>query len=175
MAAVAATTLIWNVGDGHDTTDGGAGADTLELFCTVENETIFLIPFSGDALRVVVDGVNVDADNVETVIVHALGGFDRISFSQDLSATDVAQLTVNLEGTIGSGTGDGAADEVLVTLSGAIHITGAGTSIAVSSPSLSIAMSAVEAGDRLIVSGTQSQRHRSPRPASAFRSCDACT
>ena len=93
-----------------------------------------------------IGGVVMDVDGVETVNVAALGGGDTIT-ANDLSGTAVAQVNIDLANPPGTGTGDGAADTVVVngtddddaitvvgdasatdvggSLAAAVHITGA--------------------------------------------------
>src|SRR5260370_41478383 len=54
-----------------------------------------------------------DLDNVEQIQFNALGGADNITVN-DLAATDVKQVNIDLSATAGSGQGDGAADKVIV-------------------------------------------------------------
>jgi len=54
-----------------------------------------------------------DTNDVEQVNLVALGGADLITVN-DLSATDVTAVNIDLSGTPGSGVGDGAADTVTV-------------------------------------------------------------
>ena len=52
-----------------------------------------------------------DVNGVEQVNVVALGGADTLTVN-DLSGTNVAQVKLDLAGTLGGGTGDGQADTV---------------------------------------------------------------
>ena len=70
-----------------------------------------------------------DLDDVESIDLNALGGADTLTVN-DLSGTDVAEVNVDLAGTIGGTAGDGAADAVISNATNgddAINVTGAGT------------------------------------------------
>jgi hypothetical protein len=70
---------------------------------------------NGGRLRFTRDVANItlDADDVENVDVHALGGTDTITVDP-LAGTDVSRVDVDLASTIGGTAGDGAADAVVV-------------------------------------------------------------
>jgi hypothetical protein len=57
--------------------------------------------------------VTMDTAGVEQVDVNALGGADTVTVN-DLSGTDVRNVTVDLAATLGGATGDGQADRVVV-------------------------------------------------------------
>jgi Ca2+-binding RTX toxin-like protein len=140
-------TFVWNPGDGSDTVEGQGGSDTLQFNGANIAENIDLSA-NGARLRLSRDigSVVMDVDGVETVNVAALGGGDTITVN-DLSGTAVAQVNIDLANPPGTGTGDGAADTVVVngtndddaitvvgdasatdvggSLAAAVHITGA--------------------------------------------------
>jgi hypothetical protein len=57
--------------------------------------------------------ITMDLDDVENILTEALGGADR-AVVNDMSGTDLKNVEFDLEGTISSGLGDGAADAVTV-------------------------------------------------------------
>ena len=67
-----------------------------------------------------------DTAGVETVDFNALGGADLVTVN-DLSGTDVSNVNLDLAGTLGGATGDGAADRVVVNGTNGdntIHVNG---------------------------------------------------
>jgi Ca2+-binding RTX toxin-like protein len=108
-------TFVWNPGDGSDTIDGQGGHDTL-LFngaAVAENVTVSAGPHGHAIFSRDVGGVTMDLVRVEQIDFNAEGGADTVTVN-DLSHTDVTEVNVNLESAPGSGTGDGAADAVVV-------------------------------------------------------------
>jgi Ca2+-binding RTX toxin-like protein len=109
-------TFLWNPGDGNDTVEGQAGFDTLVFNGADVNESID-ISANGTRVRLFrgVDNVAMDLNGVERIDVHTLGGTDNIVIN-DLSGTDLLPggVLVDLAGTLGGTTGDGALDTVTV-------------------------------------------------------------
>ena len=60
-----------------------------------------------------VANITMDLDGIENIQVNALGGPDTITVN-DLTGTAAKQVNIDLSGTVGSGQGDGAADNVIV-------------------------------------------------------------
>src|SRR5215470_12067217 len=106
--------FIWNPGDGSDTVEGGAGADRLVFFGNNVNEN-FDVSANGARVRFVRDvgNVTMDLDDVETITLRPLGGTDNVTVN-DLSGTDLTRVSIDLEGTFGSGAADGQADTVTI-------------------------------------------------------------
>src|SRR5262249_25166932 len=88
--------------------------------------------------------------------VNALGGADTITVN-DLTGTDAKQVNIDLSGTVGSGQGDGAADNVIVNgTAGDDHITVAssGASAVVNGLPAKITIAGAEGGkDSLVIDG----------------------
>ncbi|BCH32022.1 hypothetical protein MesoLjLc_39520 [Mesorhizobium sp. L-8-10] len=149
-------TALWNPGDGSDTIDGGAGFDTLDFFASNASEIVALSSNAGHLrLSRDVGSVTLDVDAMEKVVFHAFGGTDSITVG-DLSGTDVTQVVINLEGVLGSGSGDAVADIVVFNgtdTSNSITISGVGGSIAIAGLPWTAAVSAADAFDRLVVNG----------------------
>lgn len=140
-------TFVWNPGEGSDIVEGQDGQDTLQ-FNGANIDEKFDLSANGTRLRLARDigGVVMDVDGVETVNIAALGGADTITVN-DLSRTAATQVNIDLANPANSGTGDGAADTIVVngtgdddaitvvgdagatdvggTLASAVHITGA--------------------------------------------------
>ena len=106
--------FIWDPGDGSDGVEGQAGHDTM-LFNGSGQAEIFDLSANGDRLRFFrnLGTIVMDVNEVEQVDLEALGGVDTVTVN-DLSATDVRKVNIDLEGTKGSATGDGAADRIII-------------------------------------------------------------
>jgi Ca2+-binding RTX toxin-like protein len=124
----------WDPGDGSDTVEGQDGTDTL-LFNGSGGAEIFEASANGGRVRFTrnLGNIVMDLDDVESIDLNALGNTDTIIIN-DLAGTDLAEVNVNLAGTIGGTAGDGQADVVIAngtTGSDIIDVFGAGTSVAV--------------------------------------------
>jgi Ca2+-binding RTX toxin-like protein len=147
----------WDPGDGSDVVEGQDGADTM-LFNGSGGAEIFQSTANGG--RVIftrnLGNIVMDTDGIETFTVNALGGVDTVILN-DTTGTDLQQVTVNLAGTIGGSTGDGAADVVIVNETNgidAIEVFGSGNDLGVSGGSAFIAINDAEgANDALVVNG----------------------
>jgi Ca2+-binding RTX toxin-like protein len=107
-------TFIWDPGDGSDTIEGQAGADTM-LFNGANGDEQVDLSANGNRLRFfrTQGNITMDTAGVERVDFNALGGVD-VTTINDLTATDVSRVNVELAGALGSATGDGKADRVIV-------------------------------------------------------------
>jgi Ca2+-binding RTX toxin-like protein len=128
-------TFVWDPGDGSDTVEGQLGADTMRFNGANIAERIGLSP-NGRRLRLFRDvgNVTMDTNGVEQVDVNALGGPDLVAVD-DLSGTDVNDVNVDLAGTLGGATGDGEADQVVVSATNgddAIDVRGDASEVKVS-------------------------------------------
>jgi Ca2+-binding RTX toxin-like protein len=105
-------TFVWNPGEGSDIVQGQDGQDAMIFNGADLNENIN-ISATGDHVRFTRDlgNVTMDLDEVERVDFNALGGADTITVN-DLSATDLTELNLNLAGT--NGGGDNQADTVII-------------------------------------------------------------
>ena len=100
----------WDPGDGNDTVEGQAEADTMLFFGSNAAENIDVVANGGRVLFLRnVGAVTMDLDDVESIDFRALGGADNIVVG-DLSGTDMTQAGLDLRGPTGGG--DGAADTV---------------------------------------------------------------
>jgi Ca2+-binding RTX toxin-like protein len=107
-------TFVWDNGDGSDTVEGQNGADTM-LFNGADGDEQIDLSANGNRLRFfrVQGTITMDTAGVERVDVNALGGADLVTVN-DLTATDVNDVNVDLAGTLGGITGDGQRDRVVV-------------------------------------------------------------
>ena len=104
--------FVWNPGDGNDVIEGGDGNDTLVFNGSNANEKVDLSA-NGSRLRFFRDVANItmDCNGIENVRFAALGGTDLVTVN-DLTGTQVTNVVVDLASS--TGTGDGAADSVIV-------------------------------------------------------------
>ena len=109
-----ADTFVWDPGDGSDVVEGQEGADTM-LFNGAPIAEQFDLSANGRRLRFFRDigAITMDTRGVERVDVPALGGADTVTIN-DLTATDVNAVNVDLAGALGGASGDGQPDRVVV-------------------------------------------------------------
>jgi Ca2+-binding RTX toxin-like protein len=109
-----ADTYVWDPGDGSDVVEGGDGTDTIVFRTNAANEVIDL-GASGGRLRLTRDVASIvlDADGIERINVHTLGGADSVVVN-DLAGTSVARVNVDLSAVLGGATGDTLVDTVTV-------------------------------------------------------------
>lgn len=107
-------TFVWDPGDGSDSIEGQDGYDTMLFNGAAAAEHVDLSA-NGNRLRFFRDvaSITMDTAGVEQVDFNALGGADVVTV-HDLSGTDVQNVNVDESSPAGSGTGDGAADQVIV-------------------------------------------------------------
>jgi Ca2+-binding RTX toxin-like protein len=107
-------TFNWDPGDGSDVVEGDAGIDTMRFNGSNAGEKVDM---SANGSRLLftrdVAAVTMDVNAVESVVFNALGSADTVTIN-DLTGTGVTNATVDLSSTSGPGTGDGAADQVIV-------------------------------------------------------------
>ena len=106
--------FTWDPGDGSDKVEGEAGSDTMVFNGAAAAEN-FDFSASGNRLRLfrTQGAITMDTAGVERVDLRALGGIDN-SVVNDLSATDVKNIELDLETAIGGGAGDGAVDTTTI-------------------------------------------------------------
>jgi Ca2+-binding RTX toxin-like protein len=145
-------TFVWDPGDGSDKIEGGDGADTMVFNGANAAEKVELSA-NGDRLKFTRDvaTITMDTNDVETVDFNALGGIDLVTV-HDLTGTDVTSVNIDLAGTLGGATGDGAADHVVVDGTNgddAIDVGGDATAVKVSGPAATTDILHAEPADRL--------------------------
>ena len=148
--------FIWNPGDGGDTVEGQAGFDSLVFNGANVNERISI---SANGSRVLftrdIGNVTMDLNGIESIQFNALGGSDAIVVG-DLSGTGVAQIAIDLAGTPGGTTGDGALDTVVVNGTAQndhITVTVANGTVTVDGLPAVVTVSHADATDALIIDG----------------------
>ena len=125
-------TFEWDPGDGSDTIEGQGGHDTLQFNGSNAAEKIDLSA-NGSRLRLFRDvaAITMDAAGIETVNLRLLGSADTLTVN-DLTGTDVTSVGADLAGF--DGTGDGAADSVIVNGTNGpdrVHATSFGSQVSV--------------------------------------------
>jgi Ca2+-binding RTX toxin-like protein len=150
-------TFIWNPGDGSDVVEGHAGTDTL-VFNGANIAEIMDISANGSQARLSRDvgNITMDLNGVENIQVSALGDPDTITVN-DLTGTDLKQVSLDLSGTVGSGQGDGAADNVIVNGTAGddtVTVATSGTGVVVNGLAAKVTLAGTEdALDSLTVNG----------------------
>jgi Ca2+-binding RTX toxin-like protein len=107
-------TFEWDPGDGSDTVEGQGGQDTM-LFNGANVDEKIDISANGNRVRFTRDIANItmDLNGVERIDFNAFSGADKITVN-DLTATDLTALNIDLSSAVGIGIGDGASDSVVV-------------------------------------------------------------
>ena len=142
-------TFTWNPGDGSDIVEGQDGTDMLVFNGSNAPENID-ISANGQRVRLFRDvgNVTMDLDGVENIKVNTLGSPDTVTVN-DLTGTDATQVNIDLSSPIGSGQGDGAADNVVVngTAGGdSVTVAGGAGSVAVNGLAAKVAIAGTEGG-----------------------------
>lgn len=148
--------FVWDPGDGSDVVEGQAGLDTIRFNASAAGEKIDL-QANGGRLMLTRDigNITMDANDVERVDIQALAGADVITL-HDLSATDVTTVNVSLAASLAGGAGDQQADTVRLEATNGndvVQFFGAGTSMAALGLSALVNVTAMEAGDTMLVRG----------------------
>jgi Ca2+-binding RTX toxin-like protein len=146
----------WDPGDGSDIVEGGDGSDTMLFNGSAGNEK-FVASANGQRVLFTRDlgTIVMDLNDVEHITVNALGGTDATTVN-DLSGTDVTEVAINLAGTLGGATGDGAVDQTTVKGTGgndSVQVVGAGGSLSVVGLAALVNVTGSEATDILVVEG----------------------
>ena len=110
-------TFQWDPGDGSDKVEGQEGSDKMIFVGSNAPAENIDISASGDRVIFFRDAGNItmDLSGVEEIDFNALGGADSITIN-DLSATDLSVVNLNLGDAIGAG--DGQADAVIINGTG---------------------------------------------------------
>jgi Ca2+-binding RTX toxin-like protein len=155
-------TFRWDPGDGNDVVNGQDGVDTLAFNGSGANENID-ISANGMRLRFTRDvaAIVIDAGTLERVSFEAFGGTDNVVIN-NLRQTPVTQVTVDLEGAPGSGSGDGQADGIVFGgTSGADTIAAGASGAAMVATGLEYSVRVLRgepANDRLAYNGPAADR-----------------
>ena len=148
-------TFQWDPGDGNDVIEGQDGRDTM-LFNGANISELMDVSANGGRVRFTrnVANITMDLNDVEAITANTLGGADTVNVN-DLSGTDVTQVTTDLSA--GGGGGDAAADNVLVNGTNGddvASVTAAGANASVSGLAARVSLAGAEAAnDRLTVNG----------------------
>jgi ABC-type transporter Mla MlaB component len=147
-------TFVWDPGDGSDTIEGEAGADTMRFNGANVAEQVDLSA-NGNRLRFfrVQANITMDTAGVERVDFNALGGVDQVTVN-DLTGTDVGTVNVDLASALGGAQGDSAADRILVNgtkLDDQIRIGQDASGVLVSGLRAAVSVRHAEPSDALVV------------------------
>lgn len=146
--------FVWNPGDDNDTLEGQAGFDEMLFNGANVAETIDIFANGGRALMFRnIANVLMDTNDVEKITFNALGGADSITV-QDLSGTDVTEVSISLAGA--GGGDDGQPDTVTVQGTNGddiILVVGDGTGVRVFGLAAEVQVFNFGAGDRLVING----------------------
>lgn len=147
-------TFVWAPGDGSDTVEGGLGTDDLSFLGAGAAETIDVLANFGRATFFRdVASINMDLNDVERIQFNALGGADTVRV-HDLTGTEVTRVGIDLAGTVGGTTGDGAVDAVTVEGTAGvdlISLSSSGAAIGVGGLQAAVSIQHSEATDLLTV------------------------
>jgi len=146
----------WDPGDGNDTVEGQDGTDTM-LFNGSNIGEDFEVSANGSRASFTrnIANINMDLNDVERIDLRALGGADNVVIN-DLSATDVEEVAVDLSGTAGGTTGDAQLDTVTAnatSTSDAIVVSSAGGTVSVNGMAAITTIGNADATDVLHVNG----------------------
>ncbi len=144
----------WDPGDGSDTVEGGADSDGMIFNGNGANE-MFTFSANGGRTQLQRDVglVTMDVNDVEQFIVNAGAGTDAVTVN-DLTGTDVTQVSVNLAGTVGGASADGVVDAIILNGSGGantIILTSGTRSITATGLALTLSLTQLDATDTLAV------------------------
>ncbi|WP_342240228.1 calcium-binding protein [Inquilinus sp. OTU3971] len=148
--------FFWAPGEGSDTVEGGFGTDTMSFLGAGAAETVDILANFGRATFFRdIASINMDLNDVERIEFDALGGADKVRI-HDLTGTEVNRVDIDLAGTVGGTTGDGAIDAVTVEgTAGANGITlwNSGSTVGVDGLQERVSIQHLEAADQLTVDG----------------------
>jgi Ca2+-binding RTX toxin-like protein len=145
----------WDPGDGSDVIEGQDGFDTM-LFNGSNGAEIMTASANGGRVLFTrnLGNIVMDLNDVERLEINALGSTDTVTVN-DLTGTDVTGVDINLSGTIGGTSGDGAADVVIVNGTNAndtIDVFGAGSTASVAGLAALVTVTGTEgANDSLVI------------------------
>jgi Ca2+-binding RTX toxin-like protein len=148
-------TFQWDPGDGSDVVEGQDGADTMAFNGNNANEKMEASA-NGSRVRFTRDVGNIlmDLNDVESIVVAALGGADTL-IVDDLSGTDIVDVNADLAAT--GGGDDGQPDNVVVNATSGDDVASVGgdsSEVRVSGLSAQVSVARGVAGsDRLTVNG----------------------
>jgi Ca2+-binding RTX toxin-like protein len=150
-------TFQWDPGDGSDTVEGGDGNDTMQ-FNGANIAEQMEASANGPRVRFTRDIGNVTMDfaGIETFNVTTRGGADNLVID-DLTGTDLTTVNADLASVPGTGTDDGAADNVTVNGSADNDVTviaGSGPNAQIAELALTVNVAGAGAGqDRITATG----------------------
>lgn len=144
----------WDPGEGSDVVEGQDGADAM-IFNGAGGDEIFDVSANGQRVRFFrsVGNITMDLDGVEQIDLAALAGVDDL-LVHDMTGTNLTTLDADLEGTVGSATGDGAVDTITVEGTvgdDSIAVSGASGAVTVAGLVATVNLAAAEPSDALVI------------------------
>jgi hypothetical protein len=148
--------FTWDPGDGSDVVEGQAGTDAM-TFNGSNAAEIFDVSANGNRVRFFrnVAAVTMDLDDVERIDTLALGGADTVAV-HDLTSTDLRDVRTDLAGVLGSTTGDGQIDRMIVDATNGndtMRVAGGGGTVDLTGLAATVGLAHAEADDALTVNG----------------------
>jgi len=157
-------TFVWDPGDGSDSVEGEAGADTMRFNGANVAERVSLLADGNRLTFLRAPGnITMDTAGVERVDFNALGGADVVNVG-DLTGTDVGNVNVDLAAALGGSNGDGQSDHVTVDGTkgdDSVHVIRDAAGVTVPGLSSVVAIRNPEPGDALAVDGLDGSDHLS--------------
>jgi Ca2+-binding RTX toxin-like protein len=146
----------WDPGDGSDTIEGQDGNDKL-LFNGSAGSEIFDVAANGSRVRFTrnLGNIVMDLNGVEQLELNMLGGIDFFTVN-DLTGTDLTNISTDLAGTLGGSSGDAAVDNVIINGTAAddiITVTSPGGALLITGLAASVLVEAFEAADPIRIQG----------------------
>lgn len=148
-------TFQWDPGDGSDVVEGEDGVDTM-VFNGSPIAEEFDVSANGPRVRFTrnIGNITMDLGGTESLRLNALAGADSFTVN-DLTGTDLTDIVTDLATPVGSGTGDGAPDSIVVNTTNADDvavIAGSGSSLQVAGLPAALTVAGAEPGtDRVTV------------------------
>jgi Ca2+-binding RTX toxin-like protein len=147
--------FVWKAGDGNDEIGGGLGRDQFDMRGAGGADSIRLAAAGLGLIDAAAGAETVALTSFERVRLTGLAGADRLEIGP-MAGTGLTELIVDLAGAPGAASGDGAADEIVLRgTDGADDLTVQVRpgDFAVSGLGYTMAVRAMEAGDRLTFLG----------------------
>jgi Ca2+-binding RTX toxin-like protein len=146
--------FTWDPGDGSDTIEGGDGFDTM-AFNGADVTENFTFSANGNHLSFFRDvgNVTMDTHGVERVELATFGGGDTVTIN-NLAATDVRQIAIDLASSTDPTAGNGAVDTIIINGTGQadhVNISSQPDGVVVDGLAAQVTISHAESQDHLVI------------------------